>query len=96
MQLSIVSRMRKEPPSRFSHLLGRYLNVESIRTQNAWETALKLRRGKDVLNHLAAITGRGGAGGAASPPASPRANGAASPPPSPRAGGGGGGGGGGP
>ena len=69
MQLSIVSRMRKEPPSRFSHLLGRYLNVDSIRTQNAWETALKLRRGKEVQDHLAGVLGT------TSPPASPRVGG---------------------
>jgi hypothetical protein len=68
MQLNIVSRMRKEPPSRFSHLLGRYLNVESISTQNRWETALKQRRGKEASVHLQnIISPRAAPGGASSP-----------------------------
>ena len=72
MQLNIVSRMRKEPPSRYSHLLGRYLDVESIRVQYQWETALKLRKGRETSQHLKSIvaSGRGDAaalGGATSP-----------------------------
>ncbi len=48
MQLNIIGRLPKEPPSgRYSHLLGRYMPAETFRVQAAYETALKLRPGKD-------------------------------------------------
>ncbi len=62
MQLSIVSRMRKEPPSRFSHLLGRYMPVDTFKVQRQYEAALGRRPKKDNV-HLASLRSSGGGGG---------------------------------
>ena len=60
LKLGIVKRMAKEPPSRYSHLIGRYLRTDDLRAQYVAERiykdhALGLRRGGG---------GEGGAGGA--------------------------------
>ncbi len=68
MQLNVVSRMRKEPPSRFSQLLGRYMPVDTFRIQRQYEAALG-RRPKPDNVHLTALKGSargdsaGGGGG---------------------------------
>ena len=61
--------MRKEPPSRFSHLLGRYMPVDTFRIQRQYEAALSQRPKQSVYKRPSGgstNTGGGGGGGGGS------------------------------
>ena len=63
MQLNIVSRMRKEPPSRFSQLPGRYMPTATFKIQRQYEAALGRRPKPDNVHLRGLRSARGEAEG---------------------------------